>query len=319
MKRTLWLSLVLVVILITGCSGSPTEPSGAARTASGEIFQIALPRLIVDLDENGVPSVMGVNPLLLKALGVDVSSFAVSPDTVGMLTQAGIQHVELTAVGDRLVIQVNGKPMPQLGWTEDSMKGALNLASSLGVQSTDAIRKLLPWVTRLGLDVVIRVPRGGAAEIPISPAGAAKALKLSPITDLPSLITKFEVKFDADGTPGILGLTTRDLADLGVTNMGGLAPETLAKLQAGNIQHLELRSKSDGLRLYANNELLPTLYWDSQLLTNLVEVYGQLQPQGAFKPLVDAFLPTLDRADIGILLHFPLASDAQPIPATMHE
>lgn len=320
MKRTLSLTLIVVLVLLAACSGRPTQPSGAAETPSGEIFQIALPRLIVDLDRNGVPSVLGISPLMLSALGVDVAGLAVPPDTVDALVKAGIQHIELASVGDRLGILVNGKPMPQLGWTEASMKQALNLAEAFGLQGADTIGKLLPWVTRLGLDVVIRFPRDGAAEIPVGAAGAIKSLTLSPLSDLPSWVSKLEVKFDPAGTPAILGVSARDLAAFGLKDVNiALAPEFLTKLQGGNIQHLELRSKADGLRLYANGEPLPTLFWDSQLLANLVEVYGLLQPQDTFKPLVDVLGPTLDRADIGILLHFPLASGEQPIPAKMHD
>lgn len=318
MKRNLWLTLIILLVVLTACNGEPTLPTDTS-TGSGEIFQIALPRLVIDLDQNGVPSLMGINPLFLKALGVDVSGFAVPPDLVNTMTKAGIQHIELAAVGDRLVILVNGKPMPQLGFSEGSMQRALDLAAVFNVQNTDTIGKLLPWVTRLGLNVVLRFPRDGATEIPLSTPGAAKALKISPITDPASLITKFEVKFDQDGTPGILGVTAHDLANLTGASIGGLAPETLAKLQASKIQHLEVRNKPSGLHLYVNGEPLPMLIWDSQLLANLVAVYGQLQPNGALKPLVDAFLPTMDRADIGILLHFPVAPGAQAIPAKMHE
>jgi hypothetical protein len=282
--------------------------------------QIALPRLVIDLDRDGVPSLMGINPLFLKAFNMDVSSFAVPADTVNMMMKANIQHIELASVGDRLVIMVNGKPMPQLGWNEASLQRALALAGVFDVQNTATISKLMPWVTRLGLNIIVRFPRDGAAEIPLSTPGAAKDLTISPLADPPSLITKFEVKFDQDGTAGILGVTTRDLAELlGGASIGGLDQQTLLKLQSGNIQHLEIRNKPDGLHLYTNGEPLPTLVWDTQLLTNLVEVYGQLDPQGALKPLIDALVPTMDRADVGILLHFPLAPGAQAIPAQMHD
>lgn len=319
MKRTLWLTLVVLLILLTACSGEPTLPA-STTTGSGEIFQIALPRLVIDLDRAGVPSLLGISPTFLKAFNVDVSGLAVPPATVDMLVQAGIQHVELAAVGDRLVILVNGMPLPQLGFSEASMQRALDLARVFDVQNTETIAKVLPWVTRLGLNVVVRFPRDGAAEIPLSTPGTAKTLTISPLTDPPSLITKFEVRFDQDGTAGILGLTTRDLAELlGGASIGGLDPTTLLKLQGGNIQNLEVRNKPDGLHLYANGEPLPMLIWDTQLLANLVQVYGQLDPQGALKPLIDALVPTMDRADIGILLHFPLAPGAEAIPAQMHD
>ncbi|MGQ9492006.1 MAG: hypothetical protein ACUVR4_12530 [Anaerolineae bacterium] len=294
-------------------------PVGAPTTGMGEVFQIALPRLVVDIERDGMPSILGVNPLFLKTFGVDVSGFKFPPATVETMIQAGIQHVELASIGDRLVILVNGKPMPQLDWNEEAMQRALALARVFDVQNTETISKLLPWVTRLGLNIVVRFPRDGAAEIPLSAPGTVKTLTVSPHTDPPSMIVKFEVKFDQNGEPGILGVTASDLAKLGVTGLGRLAPETILKLQEGNVQHLEIRNKPDGLYLYFNGEPLPRIIWDGQWLANVVEVYGGLDPQGALKPLIEALLPTLDRADIGILLHFPLAPGAQPISSQMHE
>jgi len=322
MKQTLWLTLIVVLVVLTACSGQPTQPAGPPTTATGEIFQIALPRLVIDFDQQGVPSLLGISPLFLQAFGVDVSGFAVPQDTVKTMMEANVQHVELAAVGDRLVILVNGKPMPHLGFNEAGLQRAIYLANVfdlLDAQTTESVAKLMPWVTRLGLNVAVRFPRDGTAEIPLSQPGTAKATSISPHTDPPSLIVKFEVKIDQAGVPGILGVTTNDLAQLGITGLGRLAPGTLAKVQNSNVQHLQVRNKPDGLHLYINAEPLPMLIWDTELLTNLVEVYGQLDPQGAFKPLVDVLLPTMDRADIGILLHFPLAPGAQPITAKMYD
>ena len=111
-----------------------------------------------------------------------------------------------------------------------------------------------------------------------------------------------------------MGLSGNDLAALGMGAMGGLSPDMLAKLQAGNIQNLELRMKPDGLHIYVNGEPLPLVIWDSALLKNVVDVYGQLSPDAALLPVIQMFLPYLDRADVGILLHFPPAAgkDADP-------
>jgi hypothetical protein len=101
--------------------------------------------------------------------------------------------------------------------------------------------------------------------------------------------------------------------------IGGLSPDMIAKLQAGNIQNMELRMKTDGLHIYVNGEPLPLVLWDSALLKNVVDVYSQLSPDAALLPVIQAFLPYLDRADVGILLHFPVAAGQEPIPAKMHE
>ena len=67
-------------------------------------------------------------------------------------------------------------------------------------------KKLLPLVTRLGLNIVLRFPtEPGAAEIPLSGARTAKKTTIAPTTEAASLITKFEIKFDENGVPSIMG------------------------------------------------------------------------------------------------------------------
>jgi hypothetical protein len=89
-------------------------------------------------------------------------------------------------------------------------------------------------------------------------------------------------------------------------------------LQARNIQHIELRTKPDGLYVYVNGIPLPNLVWDNTLLTSAADFYVQTNPSSPYIEVVKQIVPTLDNMDVGILVHFPLAPGAQPIPAKMH-
>jgi hypothetical protein len=319
MLRKSWVLILILVLLLAGC-GKPVEPPEPSTTPSGEVFQVALPRIVIDVDKDGNPSVLGLGPAVLKGMGIDLAGMQVPVSTVEQMAKANVQHIEIASVGDRLVFLVNGKPMPHLGWNANSLQQGLNLLDVLGVQNAELYKKLLPLVTRLGLNIVLRFPtQSGAAEIPLSEPGTAKKTTIMPTTEAASLITKFEIKFDESGVPSIMGLSGNDLAALGAGAMGGLSPDMLAKLQAGNIQNMELRMKTDGLHMYVNGEPLPLVIWDSALLKNVVDVYSQLSPDAALLPVIQMFLPYLDRADVGILLHFPPAAGKDPIPAKMHE
>jgi hypothetical protein len=321
MKRTLWVLFVLLAVVLAGCGGKGgVEAPASSALPGGEVFQIALPRLVVDLDAEGNPSILGISPALLKAFGVDPAGFAVPKQMVDQMTKAGIQNLEIASVGDRLVLSANGKPLPHLGWSDDTMKRALGLADTFGAQNAALYNRIVPLITRLGLDVVLRFPtQPGAAEIPLTEAGSAKNVAVSPTTDPASAVVKFEVKFDENGVPGIMGLSGNDLAAMGLGAMPGLSPEMVSKLQAGNIQNMELSIKPDGVHIYVNGEPLPTLMWDSALLGNVMDLYSQLSPDSPLLPLIKVILPYLDRADVGVLMHFPLAAGAQVIPAKMHE
>lgn len=321
MKRTLWVLFLLLAVVLVGCAGKePAQAPAASTLPSGEVFQIALPRLVVDLDAEGNPSILGISPAILKAFGMDPSGFAVPKELVEQMTKAGIQHLEVASVGDRVVLFANGKPLPHMGWSDDTLGRVLGVADTLQVQNAALYNNIVPLVTRLGLDIVLRFPtQPGAAEIPLTAAGSAKDVAISPTTDPASAIVKFEVKFDENGMPGIMGLSGNDLAALGLGALPTLAPDMVSKLQAGNIQHMEIRTKPDGVHIYVNGEPLPTLLWDGALLGNVMELYSQLTPDSPLLPLIEVILPYLDRADVGILMHFPLAAGAQPIPAQMHE
>jgi hypothetical protein len=158
----------------------------------------------------------------------------------------------------------------------------------------------------------------GASEIAMTNPGDAAKLSISPTTDPPSVIVTFEIKYDEAGTPAILGITAGDLVALGLPLKVGLPPSTISALQAANIQSIELQSQPSGLYVYVNNEVLPNLTWDSALLTNLADLMVQLSPSSPYNEVIMGVVPNLDKLDLDILIHFPLAPGAEPIPTQMH-
>jgi hypothetical protein len=317
-QRSLLLLFLVVALVLAGCGSGAPVTTPETGTLSGNVFQVALPRLVVDLDAEGNPSLLGVNPSLLQAFGVDTSTMKVPPETVKQMVDAGIQHIEIAAVGDRIMFFVNGKPMPHLGWTAESLPRALDLADIfVDVQNAQMIRQILPLVTRLGLDIALRFPRGDAAEIPMIDPNEGKAMRPTPSTDPAGMIIKFELMFDEQGRPGILGmLTPEDLANLGSTF--ALDPTMLANIQQANLQTLEFQTQPDGAFIYTNGEPLPELIWDTQLLANLMDVVRKVGAASQLVPLLETLVPYMDRADIGIMIHFPIAEGQEAIPAQMH-
>jgi hypothetical protein len=319
MKQRLSVVLLVLVVILAGCGGQGVEPPTGPTTPGGELFQIALPRLVVDVDAEGNPSILGISPALLATFGVDVSGFKLPPDLVQQMMDAGVQHLEVASVGDRIMLFENGKPLPHLGWTQDSLARMLNLLDTLEVENSATIRRILPVITRLGLDVVLRFPRAdGVAEIPFVDTSTVRSFQPTVTTDPPSAVIKFEVRFNEQGQAGMLGLSADDLAALGMGSMVRLAPETLQNFQKGDIQHMEIRTKPDGAYIYVNNEPLPRLIWDTQLLGNAVDLYARLSPEAQLLPLIQQIAPYLDRADLGILLRFPVTAGKAEIPAELH-
>jgi hypothetical protein len=59
--------------------------------------------------------------------------------------------------------------------------------------------------------------------------------------------------------------------------------------------------------------------WDSAMLTNLMDLVKALAANPELEPLLAALVPYMDRADVGIMVHFPIAEGQEPIPAEMHD
>jgi len=321
MRKFLLLSLVVVMLTLSACGPAMTPKTGA-KTESGDMFMLALPRLEISFDKDGNPVVLGMKLADVGLmLGQDLSGIKLDPFYVTWMTNANVQHVELRQTGEGVAMMLNAKPMPHLSWDDKSLSQAMDLAMAFSPENANlftTIRKLLPIVSRLGLAVVVRFPlQPGAKEIAFAEESVVMA-KVNPSKDPASIILKFEVRYDVQGVPSILGVSGYDLADIGLPVPVAIEMGVLKNLQGKDIQALELRTKPEGLFVYVNNNPLPSFTWDKQLLKNAAEAYAQMNPQSPYVATINQMLPMLDTLDIGVMVHFPPAAGAKPIQAVMH-
>jgi sulfur carrier protein ThiS len=320
MRKSVWSLLFIITLLLAAC-GPAVRPTTDGQTPSGEVFLLALPRLVVDFDRDGNPSMLGLTLSDITGLiGVDSSQLQLNKLYVDWMTTANVQHIEMRHTGDGLALVVNGQPLPRLAWDDASLQQASELALLFDVPAdkVNIVKELLPMIRRLGLDVVLTFPlRPGAKPIPLADPAIATA-KVKP-EEAPSMpIIKFEIKYDQQGVPAILGVSAQDLAALGFNAPLALRMDYVRALQTHNIQYVELRINSGGLHVYVNGSPLPNLVWDSVMLTNSANLYVQMNPTSPYIAMVKQVVPTLNTMDIAILVHFPLAAGAQPIPAKIH-
>jgi hypothetical protein len=297
-------------------------PAVDQKTASGEVFLVALPRLVITLDATGKPGIEGL-PIedIAKAFGyeLDLGLFRIDPFYPNWMTNTNIQHIELRQTGKGLALLVNGAPMPHVGWSDQSLNQTADLAPLVLLQK-DIVKKLVPVVTRLGLDIVLKFPLASGAK-PIPYASDEVALAAAAAAEGPgSAVMHFEIKYDENGVPSILGISAQDLAALGINAPLALHPYYVGVLQANNIQHMELRTKGDGVWIYINGTPLPNIVWDKKMVASALDVYAQMNPgiSDVYMKLITMFVPVVTNADVAVLVHFPLAPGATPIPAKMH-
>jgi len=320
MQKSVWVVLVIVTLLLAAC-GPAMQPAAGPATESGEVFQIALPRIVVDFDAAGTPSIGGLKLSDLQRYGIYAGNFQLSKFYIDWMQYANIQNIELRQTGNGIVLLINGKPLPHIGWSDESLKQMADLGTMFNVQNTQLLAKFLPIVRRLGVDLVVRVPpAAGVAEIPLAnPDDVVKITAAQP-SGPASAIVQFEIKYDENGVPGILGISAADLAAMGISAPLALAPDAIRTLQYNNIQTMELRGKGDGLFLYVNGTPLPNIVWDDRLLANTADLYAQMNPTAPaqYIELAKTAVPLINKADIAIMVHFPLAAGAKPIAARMH-
>jgi len=318
MRKTVWVLFVISALLLAAC-GPAMQPASGPETETGEVFMIALPRIVIDFDEVGNPSILGLKVADAgRLLGQDLSGMRLNKYYVDWMSAANVQHIELRQTGNGIAFLVNGKLMPLVALSDASLQQAPDFAALFNVQGTEMIKKFMPIVRRLGLDITLRFPkRADVEEIPLATDEAAMAVAAP--EDVPaSAIIRFEVKYDDQGVPSILGISAQDLLAMGLNLPVALHPGSLRTMQAQNVQHLEVRGKTDGLFVYVNGNPLPNLVWDNNLLSSAADLYAQMNPASPYIELAKVLLPSIDNADIAILVHFPLAAGATPIPAQMH-
>jgi hypothetical protein len=320
--------IVIAGLLLSAC-GPAMLPGTTTETGGGAL--LGLPRIVVTVDENGKLGIEGFLNLqqldqLASSLGLPLglSSFSVPPELVQRMMMGGIQHMEIRQTADKLVLLFNGKPMPNLSWKDgsfDSLEQVLSLLGPQPAQIGQMIQKVAPLAQRLGLSIAFKFPTAaGTASIPFASEEVALA-EPAPATESPTMVLQLDVKYNEEGVPSFLGIPTEDVQAMfgGQQVRLGMDPEIIKRAQANNIQYVELRSKGDGLWIYVNGKAAPPLRWDQQTLSNAVDAWVQMNPglTPAAANVARTLAPFLRNADLSLMLHFPLAPGAEPIPVQM--
>ncbi len=326
MRKSVFLLMLIVSLVVTACASPAMMPARSAETADGEVFMIALPRIVLEADESGQ---LGLEGLPMDLFGLTGMFPEINSDFVAAMQKANIQHLELRHTGDGLAVLVNGMPMPRLAWGDESFAavGALMnvLGPAIGVDGAavaQVLTRLAPIVERLGLSIALKFPTAeGMAQVPF----ASDDIVMAPprvVDTPPSAVAKFEIKYDNDGVPSIMGISARDIAALTGNNQLALAmsPDVIQRAKDSNIQHMQLTTGPNGLEIFINGEAAPKIVWDQDMVNNMIDVWAQLNPDAAgYVPVVKQIAPFLTNTSFSILMHFPMVDGVAVIPARMHQ
>ena len=311
-KRLLFSLLIisLLAVGLTACSGE--EPVKLSDQDSD--FVLALPRIVVDIDSEGIPTVAGISPKMLAMVGVDVSQFAVPKDYVTWFTKANVQNIELVQKDDGMYVFVNGVLMPHLGWSADELTTLTDTLVKLNMVKPEfqrVINLVVPIVQHTGLNVALRFPmQEGAEAIPLRDYNAEIVVPTKAEAETTVAVVKAKVDFDENGVPSILGVSTQDLTEAGLADLRGIgmAPETIQAMKEADIKTITARTTPEGLVFWINDQQLPSLVWNNDYLNRAADLFSQLYFTDEYaqqREIVKTFLPFLSRINGEITLDFP--------------
>lgn len=310
--------LLLVVLALAGCAPRPGAGEAAAK-APADALVVDLPAIAIDFDANGAASIGGI-PIADVAASFGVpAELPITAENIAMLTGLGIQHIQLVNLPSGLGIYVNGKQIPSLGWTSETLQQA---ADTLAGQS--ALGKLLPIVTQLGVGVTLRFPVAADAKVaplivPAAETGAAQ-LAASQKTFVEGVGSKpviaIPIKYNLDGSWTAGGFPSETFA---ATPVGpflsalNLTPSQIQRDIKAGIKTIQLKLNENGVAIVWNGTELPSLDWSGGKLASVVSL---LQDTGVLKnvpgldpatlqTVLDNALPILTSSDVSLELIFP--------------
>ncbi len=294
-SRAFALLLALLLLTLTGCGGD---------------FRLALPPITIDVDTEGYVSVWGI-PLRSFSPAAQV----LDPTTVRQLSDANIQHLEASWRPEGIFLWGNGKPLTPIVWDRSAFDNTINLARRLGAiseQTVPLVNTGVEIMRVLQTSVIVRLPmKSGASPVPLRDPAAPLPTAGSPAPRL--LIAGLRLTFDESGTPAIENVSLRELERLGVSGLE-LPPQTIQQLKDAGIQHITIRTTSEGIRIWVNADPLPTFRWSAETLDNTAQFIAALPLlDPALRDVLRILLPQVNTADVNIVLRFPTGG-AAPIP-----
>jgi hypothetical protein len=280
-----------LALLLSGCGARLGGGALAARAPDAPLV-IDLPALTVDYHTDGTAYLGSVPAIAVgTALGVDLAPLNLTPAQVALLIDADIAAVQITNTPDALLILVNGRPLPPLRWTAESLTTTAETLQALA-PPLQPLTALLPTLATLGGGVILRFPTPGAAPVdplamttvPTSTLAADQAAYLAAIGAPPALA--IEVFYAPDGRWTVDGLDATAWSALLPLPWArlNLDANTIQTLRSAGITTLTLRSDRNGLFVTVNERPLPYLSWANGELNNVIIL---AEEGGIFRQLLD--------------------------------
>ncbi|MCL4831498.1 MAG: hypothetical protein KJZ86_03620 [Caldilineaceae bacterium] len=238
-------------------------------------------------DASGNPSIEGV-PLaeIEQALGASLG-LNLPPMVIQILQALGAQQLTVATQPNGIDLSIDGKPLPSLAYDTARLNRLLPITGPLvGPAMADTLQTVVPQLPGADIDLIVSFTGQPAAD-----------------TKLASI----PIKVNEDGTLSAWGIP------LGTSPI--LQPDVLGKLQAGNIQKIDLNIVGDSFYLATNQEPLPVISWTGASLDTFGDVATDLfgVSPGLLGGGLSIVRSIVQKTGIGMSLDMPVAAGASPI------
>jgi hypothetical protein len=284
--RTIGLGVLLDIPLAQGQSGLeiPRWNGETAIAPSTPLTPTLGPITIGSLtfDRQGQAIIEGVPASTLEqALGTPLP-LSLDPNTLAMLQSLGADKVLVHVFSNGIDLSLNDRPLPGIAWDEARLNTLLaDMPAFVADPATVAtLNQVVPLLS--GADVTLAVSFTGEQ---------AADTVLAPI----------ELTFNDKGDLSLLGIPVAP---------GALPADTLAKLQAANVQQLAVSVQPTGLSIAANGKTLPTVTWTEDSLKVLAQVIG---PMAGGTDLINTVLPVALGLGPNVKVNIPPAAGATAV------
>ena len=326
-RLTMFAALLMVSIFaLVGCGPRATGGSAAAIAGSDNAV-VDLPAIVIDIDDEGNPSVGGLPITTVAAMaGVDAAQLdqlIIPADIVSQLKDGNIQHIQIDNSIDGIIVLVNGEPIPFFVWDETSLVTTAETLETFGV-SVALLDRVLPLIRTIGLAAVIRLPiADGNEPIPTVVAGdstaaaaaqAAQAEFLAAAGQAPKI--QIVVDYAPDGTWQVGGLSQEEWSQIAPLPWESLNldPGLIAGAKEAGVNTVVLATNPDGIFISLNDKTLPYISWNNGEVAHTLKLAGQLglldsmmgadSDMGQLLGTIESLLPMVQASDVNMVVNF---------------
>jgi hypothetical protein len=235
-----------------------------------------------------------------------------------------IQHIQIDNTPLGLLILVNGKPIPSLGWDGESLVTTAEVMEEFGADVVPLLDKLFPLIRNIGLGAIIRFPAASGAEIiayaVTDDQSAETSMAQEMINGFVAALPTFDlvISYADDGSWSVAGMDEDEWAQYAPIVGGildGLAG-SVKPVSAAGVSEVSLATNEKGVYVSLNGKVLPHITWEDGRVGNVLDLAAQSglldsvigddpATQVMVLGMVDDLLPAVQQLELSLTLQFP--------------